>query len=253
MRTLWKEKLTEQHFGFPGASYNSFSRYAKELGAHAGGFVGELVALAADKDEFVRANAAALVVYALAEDDGKAVPVKPLDRAVLVVCLAKSARDADHLVRLSAVMAMKRAGGRWAVPVLEQMHERELSFHPRNASPAEWQPIRGQIELAIQAICSRPGSRRRWQSKDNDYSWVNHPKLSVGHPGVRPDGRRRSGNPVNSGYRSPASQMREKSRSPKQLSHPRPCRRYPRDEHRQAEQYARHLGAWLQSLCSTAG
>ena len=90
-------------------------------------------------------------------------------------------------------------------------------------------------------------------NKSNDYSWgIIRSSLLDGLERVRTAGGDQA-MPVTSGYRNPASQMRIDPQHPNSQHTRGDCRRYRRDEHRQAEPYARHLGSRLRSLCRTAG
>jgi hypothetical protein len=179
---LWKDRLTPSVFrSFAEQSYNPDSAYARELGTRAGRFVSTLLPLASSPDKFVRENATALVGYALAEDQAGTVRLSPEDRGVLMLAYAlaedekgavrvtpderrwstqvtaRAAEDRHPAIRLAVVNAAKLAGGAWAVPILEQMYEREASFDPSGKNRQSTEAFRGNVKAAIQSIQSRTG------------------------------------------------------------------------------------------------
>ncbi len=161
---LWKDRLTPEAFRvFAEASYNPGSRFARELGLRAGRFVKELIPLTTvDGEEvrmYTRENATALAGYALAADQAGAAPLSPLDRAALIQAVTRAASDRAYGVRSAAVRAMKLAGGEWAVPVLEQVREREPSLQPSGMDAAVKRDFEAEIAAAIEAARSRSGKR----------------------------------------------------------------------------------------------
>jgi hypothetical protein len=153
---LWKDRLTSTAFRvFAESSFNSGSPFSRELGARAGRFVAVLLPLAGDPNEYIRANATALIGYALAEDRAQTVGLAIDERAALRRALAAASADRNYYVRAETVDALKMERDAWAIPVLEQMYEREPSLGPSSRDRQLEESFRGKMKSAIQTIRSR--------------------------------------------------------------------------------------------------
>jgi hypothetical protein len=153
---LWKDRLTPPAFRvFASGIYGPDSLWAAELGTQAGRFVSAWLPLTNDTDGFFRENATALVGYALIEDRMGTIRLAPEDRAALRRALAAASADRSYGVRVAAVEGLKMERDVWALPVLEQMYEREPSFDPATQNRRLLDSLRGRVKEAIQAIRSR--------------------------------------------------------------------------------------------------
>jgi hypothetical protein len=155
----WKDKLTYASFRvLAGADYDPASPLARELGSQAGRFPGAAMQLAdPENPPTTRTNGVLMLAYALAEDEKGAVHVKPDERRWSTQVTARAAEDRDPAIRLAVVNAAKLAGGAWAIPILEQMYEREASFDPSGKNRQNTEALRGNVKAAIQSIQSRTG------------------------------------------------------------------------------------------------
>jgi hypothetical protein len=156
---LWKDRLTFPTFRVIAVSvYSSDSAFAKELGARSGPFAGML--WTPDSEAIppqVRDNGLALLAYVLAGVEAGAVEMTPNMRTLAAKDIARAAEDRNPAIRLAVVNAAKLAGGAWAVPILEQMYEREASFDPSGRNRQSTEAFRGNVKAAIQSIQSRTG------------------------------------------------------------------------------------------------
>lgn len=157
--SLWKDRLTFPTFRILAVSvYGADSAFAKELGARAGPFTGMLwTPVSEGIPPQVRDNGLALLAYMLAGVEAGAVQITPDMRKLAAKDMARAAEDRDPTIRLAVVNAAKLAGGAWAVPILEQMYEREASFDPSGKNRQSTEAFRGNVKAAIQSIQSRTG------------------------------------------------------------------------------------------------
>jgi hypothetical protein len=155
----WKDKLTYVSFRtIAGADYDPASPLAKELGSQAGRFPGAAMQLADYENPLaVRRNGVLMLASALAEDEKGTVRVTPDQRRGLSAETIRAASDRDPAVRSSVVSALKVAGGAWAVPILEQMYEREALFDPSEKNRQSTEAFRADVKAAIQSIQSHVG------------------------------------------------------------------------------------------------
>jgi len=157
---IWKDRLTPQAFLiFARGSYNTGSRFARELGARAGRFVMELLAIATSQNEFERENATALAGYALAEDQKSSVKLTDEEREALKRRLVAASTDLNLGVRYAVINSLALIGGRWSLDLLEQMYEREHTFHPAGENPLYLESDLKLIKEAmrkVQATLDRP-------------------------------------------------------------------------------------------------
>jgi hypothetical protein len=156
---VWKDKLTYVSFRvLAGADYDPASPLARELGSQAVRFAGAAMQLAnPENPPAARTNGVLMLAYALAEDAKGAVHVRPDERDGLRRETVRAAEDRDPAIRLAVVNAAKLAGGAWAVPVLEQMYEREASIDPLGKNPQSTEAFRANVKAALQSIQSRTG------------------------------------------------------------------------------------------------
>jgi hypothetical protein len=155
----WKDKLTYVSFRtIAGAEYDTASPLAKELGSQAGRFPGAAMQLADSENPLaVRRNGVLMLASALAEDEKGTVRVKPDERRGLAADAVRAASDRYPAVRASVVGVLKAVGGTWAVPILEQLYEREALFDPAGKNRESTEAFRSNVKAAIQSIQSRAG------------------------------------------------------------------------------------------------
>ena len=157
---IWKDNLTPYAFRiFVRTSYSA-GLFGKEIGVRASRFVGELLTLAAyDHNEFVRENATRVVGLVLAEDRQGSVKLTDEEREALKRRLVAASTDLNLGVRYAVINSLALIGGRWSLDLLEQMYEREHTFHPAGENPLYLESDLKLIKEAmrkVQATLDRP-------------------------------------------------------------------------------------------------
>jgi hypothetical protein len=156
---VWKDRLTPLTFRFISeAVYDFSSTFARELASRSSPYVPVSPVLASEPNPpQVRRNALALMAYGLTDDETGAVHLTADYRGMASRSLARAATDGGPGVRSSVVSTLRQAGGAWAVPVLNQMYEREASYDPSGKNPRSTAAFRADVKAAIQSIQSRTG------------------------------------------------------------------------------------------------